>query len=154
MSWRTDPDAVRCIKPVNSGNVHRFSPEEWSPADDDDPLAGRQCNGTAEPGSNLCGRHQPYLVTEKRKAAERLMLAGDIASRKLVGLMDDPDSRIQLRAAESVLDRIGLSARQNVSITSGAETSKFEQVLGRLFDVGERGEEESEEDVAGDPGTG
>ncbi|ELB89622.1 hypothetical protein Rwratislav_28488 [Rhodococcus wratislaviensis IFP 2016] len=88
-------------------------------------------------GQNICKNHGGAAPQARRKAAERILLAQDLAAAKLVELMNDPNvpPGVHRMAAADLLDRGGNVAAHVLAIPGLGGTDKpwevlFESMLG------------------------
>ena len=72
------------------------------------------------------------------EARDELQSAVPEAAKTLRALLDADDERVQIRAAEAILDRAGITKGKRVSATSaaidvGGESAAFDDALNDLF---------------------
>lgn len=79
---------------------------------------GTPCKMPPINGAAVCRMHGGAAGQVKRKAAERIALASDIAAERLVAMMQDPKvpHAVQLSAAKDLLDRAGLNAKTTIEL--------------------------------------
>lgn len=106
-----------------------------------------RCPRSAMLGGAVCKEHLALLPKRRDRAAQIMLMAADVAAQRLVDGLQALDERTAMKAAESLLNRTGLSERQNITVTSGSEESGFD-AMAKFFVVGEKDEEEPEEDAA------
>ena len=90
-------------------------------------------------GSAVCQKHGGMAPQVRRKAAERIALASDIAAERLVAFMVDPEVpyAVRLAAMKDVLDRADVKGKTTVEL----EVKPWEEVLaGIVADMPEGGE--------------
>jgi hypothetical protein len=75
---------------------------------------GGRCKREAEPGSVVCRLHGGAAPQVRKRAAERLIMSADEASKLLLKMMNDPATPYGVRAkiAQDMLDCAGLAAAQ------------------------------------------
>jgi hypothetical protein len=75
---------------------------------------GSQCRREAEDGSVVCDQHGGAAPQVRRRAADRIMNAADLAIQKIIEFVDDPEVPygVRLKAAQDLADRAGLQAAQ------------------------------------------
>ncbi|WP_337456185.1 hypothetical protein [Prescottella sp. D32] len=102
-------------------------------------------------GQNVCKNHGGAAPAARRKAAERILMAQDLAAAKLIELMNDPSvpPGVQRMAAADLLDRGGNVAAHVLAIPGlgGDAAPAFEMVLAELTG-GSRAESRAERGVA------
>lgn len=88
---------------------------------------GEVCGNYPVHGSNVCRKHGAGAPQVKRKAAERILAASDLAAKKLIEFMNDKrvPYAVRLSATKDLLDRAGIGGRQPVQV----EVSLFEQLI-------------------------
>src|SRR5215212_1973918 len=76
--------------------------------------SGRRCGFEAIDGGVVCERHGGLAPQVRRRAAERLIMTADAATKMLVRMMEDSEVPFGVRAkiAQDLLDRAGLAATQ------------------------------------------
>ncbi|WP_231912696.1 HGGxSTG domain-containing protein [Rhodococcus sp. EPR-157] len=79
---------------------------------------GQPCSNRPMKGQNVCKNHGGAAPQARAKAAERILLAQDLAAAKLVELMRDPSvpPGVQRMAAADLLDRGGNVAAHVLAI--------------------------------------
>lgn len=99
----------------------------------------RPCLALPLNGSMVCQKHGGQLGHVKRAAEERLSHAAEKAATTLIILTDTRDEEgelveqgVRVKAANSVLDRVGLKAGSTVEI----ELPGYKSVMDRLFGAG------------------
>ena len=77
---------------------------------------GGQCRREAAPGTNVCDKHGALIPAVQAKAATRIGMSVDEATKALRQLAFDEkaDPHVRLKAIQDILDRGGLSATQKV----------------------------------------
>ncbi|MGW0172732.1 hypothetical protein ACWDUM_02685 [Rhodococcus sp. NPDC003322] len=102
---------------------------------------GEPCRKTAIKGGTVCMTHGGAAPAVRAKAQTRLVMASDPAARELIRMMKDPNvsDSVKLRAAETILDRAGLSAKTAVSVEVGP-SKPFEEILTTALSGGSRAE--------------
>lgn len=105
---RRDPSIDRPI--VNQCTAHRRN--------------GDQCRRSAIKGSNVCATHGGSAPQVQRAAQVRLLMASDTVAGELVkiALSKQASDAVRVQAILAVLDRAGISARQQVTIEATVET--------------------------------
>lgn len=85
------------------------------------PECGRRgCSVTARPGTVLCDAHSAEQMV--LSAQRRLALAAPEAAETLIAVSQNADSAdVRRRAAEAILDRAGVRAGIDVTVTAGTE---------------------------------
>lgn len=97
---------------------------------------GDPCRLPPVKGAAVCHKHGGSAPQVKRKAAERIANASDVAAVKLVQLIQDPSVpyAIQLAAAKDLLDRAEVTGKAKVEL----EVKPWEELLsGIVADVPE-----------------
>ena len=108
---------------------------------------GEKCRNYAVHGAEVCIKHGGNLPNVKAKARRVLAEASRSAAEQMVKFIKDKDApyAVRLKAAQEVLDRSGVSAKQEVDIN----ITTFEKIVQKgsvLVDLdGEDDEEEDEE---------
>lgn len=79
---------------------------------------GEPCLNYAIRGAKVCRMHGGSAPQVRAAAQVRILMASDLAAKKLVDLMQSPtvDDRVKLSAAKDLLDRANLAGTQNVEI--------------------------------------
>lgn len=79
---------------------------------------GEPCLNYAIRGAKVCRLHGGSAPQVRAAAQVRILMASDLAAKKLVDLMQSPtvDDRVKLSAAKDLLDRANLAGTQNVEI--------------------------------------
>lgn len=82
------------------------------------PYAGYRCRGKRLRGADVCTTHGGALPAVKKAAQMRLLAASDLVAKQLVDIAlsrkeETPD---RIRAANSVLDRAGVDAKQTMTV--------------------------------------
>lgn len=94
---------------------------------------GSPCRNSPIHGSNVCRVHGGSAPQVKRAAFVRLLMEADPAAAELISIYKNKKNpiAIRLRAIESVLDRGGISARQEIDIDLqvGGRLSVYDQVV-------------------------
>ncbi|WP_236723219.1 hypothetical protein [Prescottella equi] len=112
---------------------------------------GQPCANRPMKGQNVCKNHGGAAPAARRKAAERILMAQDLAAAKLIELMNDPSvpPGVQRMAAADLLDRGGNVAAHVLAIPGlgGDAAPAFEMVLAELTG-GSRAESRAERGVA------
>ncbi|RZL78262.1 MAG: hypothetical protein EOP32_22330 [Rhodococcus sp. (in: high G+C Gram-positive bacteria)] len=100
-------------------------------------------------GQNVCKNHGGAAPQARRKAAERILLAQDLAAAKLVELMNDPNvpPGVQRMAAADLLDRGGNVAAHVLAIPGLGGTDKPWEVLFESMLGGSRAESRAQRGV-------
>ncbi|QYB02735.1 hypothetical protein I1A62_37000 [Rhodococcus sp. USK10] len=100
-------------------------------------------------GQNICKNHGGAAPQARRKAAERILLAQDLAAAKLVELMNDPKvpPGVQRMAAADLLDRGGNVAAHVLAIPGLGGTDKPWEVLFESMLGGSRAESRAQRGV-------
>lgn len=130
--WQTNPaEYSRCL----------WRGAEASGAEED------RCPRSALLGAAVCKEHLVLLPKRRDRAAQILLMSADAAAQRLVDGLGALDERTALKAAESLLNRTGLSERQNITVTSGSEESGFD-AMAKFFVVGDTAGDAEEEDEA------
>lgn len=85
---------------------------------------GDQCRRSAIKGSNVCATHGGSAPQVQRAAQVRLLMAADSVAGELVriALSSKASDAVKVQAILGVLDRAGISARQQVEVTATVET--------------------------------
>lgn len=99
---------------------------------------GEQCLNYAIKGATVCRMHGGSAPQVRRAAQVRILMASDLAAKKLVELMtsNKVDDRVKLAAAKDLLDRANLAGTQNVEV--GVTQRTFMDFVGdALVDVEE-----------------
>lgn len=93
---------------------------------------GEPCKRAPIEGSNVCATHGGRAPQVKRRAQQRLDESSDIAVRRIVAIMNDDTTPVQVRlaAAKDVLDRAGLSGAHRVELSG--EMTLFERSLSEV----------------------
>lgn len=93
---------------------------------------GKPCSNRPIKGANVCKNHGGNAPAVRKKAAERILMAQDIAAAKLIELMQNPDVpySIQRAAAADLLDRGGNVAAHVLAIPGlSSEPAPWEQIF-------------------------
>jgi hypothetical protein len=125
--WETDPLRSRCMFTVGGTREDELQQEEV------------RCPATAELNAIVCKEHLALLPRQRDKAAQILLLNSNRAAHRLLDALDAVDERVRLKAAESLLNRVGLSERQNITVTSGSDETGHDAMVKYLFEAGEQG---------------
>lgn len=116
MTMKPDPSKPG---PVNRCKAHKTN--------------GSPCNNSPIRGSTVCRVHGGSAPQVKRAAFVRLLMEADPAAAELISIYKNKKNpiAIRLRAIESVLDRGGISARQEIDIDLqvGGKLSVYDQVV-------------------------
>lgn len=99
---------------------------------------GSQCTNFAINGATVCRMHGGSAPQVRRAAQVRILMASDLAAKKMVELMSNPkvDDRVKLAAAKDLLDRANLAGTQNIEV--GVTKRTFEDFIGdAIIDVEE-----------------
>ncbi|MGN7964910.1 HGGxSTG domain-containing protein [Microbacterium sp. 22179] len=99
---------------------------------------GTPCTNFALTASSVCRMHGGSAPQVRRAAQVRILMASDLAARKMVELMSNPkvDDRVKLAAAKDLLDRANLAGTQNIEV--GVTKRTFEDFIGdAIIDVEE-----------------
>ena len=101
---------------------------------------GEPCLNYAVQGAKVCRMHGGSAPQVRAAAQVRILMASDLAAKKLVDLMQSPtvDDRVKLSAAKDLLDRANLAGTQNVEI--GVTKRDFSDVTADVvldLDMGE-----------------
>lgn len=97
---------------------------------------GMQCTNFAINGATVCRMHGGAAPQVRRAAQVRILMASDLAAKKMVELMSNPkvDDRVKLAAAKDLLDRANLAGTQNIEV--GVTKRTFEDFVGEaIIDV-------------------
>jgi hypothetical protein len=88
---------------------------------------GDQCRLRPMTGSAVCQKHGGMAPQVRRKAAERLALASEIAAERMVAFMVDPEVpyAVRLAAMKDVLDRADVKGKTTVEL----EVKPWEELL-------------------------
>lgn len=94
---------------------------------------GEPCRNPPMLGSSVCRMHGGAAPQVKRRAQQRILEASDQAAYRLVQMMQDTKipPAVQLAAARDLLDRAGLSAKQEIAIE--LEVPNWEASIAELF---------------------
>jgi len=108
MSTDLNPSSDRPI--VNQCTAHRRN--------------GDQCRRSAIKGSHVCSTHGGSAPQVQRAAQVRLLMASDTVAGELVkiALSKKASDAVRISAILAVLDRAGISARQQITIEASVET--------------------------------
>lgn len=81
--------------------------------------SGYPCKRPPIKGGTVCRTHGGAAPQVRAAAQVRILMASDMAARKLIELMSSPkvDDRVKLAAARDLLDRANLSGTQAVEVT-------------------------------------
>ena len=92
--------------------------------------AGLLCRNPKMRGAKRCRMHGSASLVAREKARERIIMASDVAAKKLIEFMKDPNApySVKLAAAKDLLDRSDLAGKSTVEV----EMPKFEQLLNRV----------------------
>lgn len=100
--------------------------------------AGNQCTRWTILGGSVCPTHGGSLPEVKKKAQQRLAMAADMATQKLIhiaitkrGVQD----RDRIKAITEILDRAGIQGKQTIEL----EIKPWQQMLQRLQGKTEEG---------------
>ncbi|MEV8265642.1 HGGxSTG domain-containing protein [Microbacterium sp. NPDC077057] len=99
---------------------------------------GEPCLNYAIKGATVCRMHGGSAPQVRRAAQVRILMASDLAAKKMVELMSNPkvDDRVKLAAAKDLLDRANLAGTQNIEV--GVTKRTFEDFVGdALVDAAE-----------------
>jgi hypothetical protein len=118
---RRDPSRA---EPINRCTAHRRN--------------GDQCRNSAIKGATVCRVHGGSAPQVQRAAAVRLLMAADSVAGELVriALSKKAADGVKVQAILGVLDRAGLSARQEITIEAKVETWET-RVQAAVVDWGE-----------------
>ncbi len=100
---------------------------------------GNPCRLAPVKGAAVCHKHGGSAPQVRRKAAERIANASDIAVLQILALMQAPDtpSAVKLAAAKDLLDRADVKGKTTVEL----EVKPWEELLsGIVADVPKNGE--------------
>lgn len=102
---------------------------------------GSQCTNFAINGATVCRMHGGSAPQVRRAAQVRLLMASDLAAKKLIEMiMSSKDERVVLAAVRDLLDRANLAGTQNIEV--GVTKRTFEDFIGdAIIDVEEDDEE-------------
>lgn len=87
---------------------------------------GEKCLNYAVKGATVCRMHGGSAPQVRAAAQTRILMASDLAAKKLVELMSSAkvDDRVKLAAAKDLLDRANLAGTQNIEV--GVTKRSFE----------------------------
>lgn len=94
---------------------------------------GAGCTNFAINGARVCRMHGGAAPQVRAAAQVRILMASDLAAKKLIDLMSSPkvDDRVKLAAARDLLDRANLAGTQNIEI--GVTKRTFEDFVGETL---------------------
>lgn len=100
---------------------------------------GQPCANFAINGSHVCRIHGGAAPQVRARAQVRILMASDLAARKLIEMLSNPRvaDNIKLAAAKDLLDRANLAGTQNIQIGVTPEKSFADWVGEALVDVEE-----------------
>lgn len=92
---------------------------------------GAPCANRPMKGQNICKNHGGAAPQARRRAAERILMAQDLAAAKLIELMTDPavPYSVQRMAAADLLDRGGNVAAHVLAIPGLTDAPAFQLIL-------------------------
>lgn len=95
---------------------------------------GKPCLNYAINGSNVCRMHGGAAPQVRAAAQVRILMASDLAAKKLVDLMESPkvDDRVKLAAAKDLLDRANLAGKQSIEV-GVVQPKSFEDWIGEAI---------------------
>ena len=102
---------------------------------------GDQCRRSAIKGGTVCPTHGGAAPAVQRAAQVRLLMASDTVAGELVkiALSKKASDSVRVQAILAVLDRAGISARQQIEISATVETWES-KIQGAVVDWGELGQ--------------
>lgn len=101
------------------------------------------CRRYAAKGQHVCKKHGAASPQALRMAKQRLELAADRMSAKLIGLAENVDGKtphyVQLSAVDSALNRVGVQAPTTVNVG----IAPYEDILGSISGIAQISRAES-----------
>lgn len=103
---------------------------------------GQPCANRPMKGQNVCKNHGGAAPAARQKAAERILMAQDLAAAKLIELMNDPTvpPNVQRSAAADLLDRGGNVAAHVLAIPGIGNDAPWLRVVESVIAGGSRAE--------------
>ncbi|WP_179273268.1 MULTISPECIES: hypothetical protein [unclassified Rhodococcus (in: high G+C Gram-positive bacteria)] len=103
-------------------------------------------------GQNVCKNHGGAAPAARQKAAERILMAQDLAAAKLIELMNDPTvpPNVQRSAAADLLDRGGNVAAHVLAIPGIGNDAPWLRIVESVIAGGSRAESRAARGFAGD----
>lgn len=100
---------------------------------------GEQCLNYAIKGATVCRMHGGSAPQVRAAAQTRILMASDLAARKLIEMIESPKvaDQVKLTAVRDLLDRANLSAKSTVEVTVEKGRSFDDVVEASLIAVGE-----------------